>query len=155
MFSPDLLSTNPYKETDIMFMLIVIGAILLTRIALNLAQISSTPQMKHSNLLNLLMQNEGSSIADPFFDESEPFSMSNDLLDFSRMDMDMDMDTTNPATGLPMIGCIDTMGNLWGCSSSSFDDSFGSIGSPFDDSFGSIGSPFDDSFGSIGSMFDD
>ncbi len=61
-------------------------------------------------------------------------------------DDNMGCGSINPASGLPMVGCLDIEGNAYGTSSSSFDDS----SSLFDDSSSSL---FDDTFSS--SIFDD
>lgn len=56
----------------------------------------------------------------------------------------------NPANGLPMMGCLDIEGNVYGTASHSLWDDFSSMSSGLDDS---IGSSTFDSFNS--SSFDD
>lgn len=77
---------------------------------------------------------------------AESSSVSSSLMDTEEMSMDSSCDI-NPANGLPMMGCIDIEGNVYGTDSSHWDDTFSTDSSSmFDnDSFSSTSiSSFDD-----------
>ncbi|MEZ9602053.1 hypothetical protein AB4274_02350 [Vibrio sp. 10N.261.55.A10] len=83
------------------------------------------------------------------------------LYDSSNSFSDQDSPIINPATGLTMMGGIDSAGNPFGTDlTDTLQDSFSSLGSStsstgFDDPFSSSSIDFDDSFSSSSIDFDD
>lgn len=105
-----------------------------------------------------LFEDDSPLTSDAMQEDSGDFS--DDLFSSSSTSMFDDCSGINPANGLPMMGCVDIEGNVYG-TDSSHDDLFGSAStSLFDDSLSSsmfddtFSSSFDDSFSSS-SMFDD